>query len=981
MRTSGNVLVGLLLVTVSCATEPGEQRRYAGGNQVQSQLRGYDLGPPFPGGLRNSGLVNGYAEGEWIPFVAVIEGEKLVDADAAEGTIGDGQYRLGIILPTHSARHEANGISELATVGTYGAGAITPIPDPFDDGWLIAHGYDPFVLGAWADGGEVDAAPVILGATQRTGPRRFGGDVSSVSVAIRFQLTAATQNVEVRFAVRLAPPGLAPIIPGGQPFPGVAPGAALGAADFFPGPGPLFVGYEVGDPTGIATVPIRVERNHCVTGEDCVLGDVCSPDGDCVHPCYSDTTCPTGEFCEDGFCEPPPGDCTDDIDCPGEHCVGGYCVPTCPDDCADPELCDLDPCLPPDGPPGCVEDGQCDPAHVCEDGVCQPPTPPCDMSCADEFTCEDGVCVPPTTPCSLDAECPGGEACLDGVCQPLVPPCLGSECPPCTVDADCQGGDLCQGGFCVPLGPPLACLTPLDCPADQACVNGWCDPYPPAPCTTPADCATGELCTGGWCDPPGGCTADYQCPGGELCDDGTCNPGQPPVPCTVESDCPPGPDDVYPPTCLGGFCTPTGDDSCGGDVDCPGGMVCDRGECVGGDAPIPCVTAFDCAGGAVCEGGYCTPTDPGAECTTNADCPATGDDDVPPACVGGMCTDSPTVPDACTTSADCSAGTVCDAGVCVRVDGACEITADCADGQRCMFGWCGVPCDADTECAGGVCADGRCAASCTTAAECAPFEACLGGACTPLFRTVAGNGSAGDEAFAVLLEGEGESTVAGGCSAAGARGGSDPGPSGAVVLALTILGFLGVRRRGAWIALVLFPFVVAIAACGDSDPASTADAGAPDATIATADAPVTPADASADAAPPESPWLLVTCDGDPADPDAGIDQGCCDPTGVCPADQACLEGLDDARRCRPRCPEGACPPGGACADFGGTPVCIPASTEGLPCAPELCDAATICVGSSADDAICRRRCTDTSECEAGQTCTTLQGSTAMACLD
>ena len=40
---------------------------------VKSQLRGYDLGPPFPAGFRDSGLVNGYAENEWVPFVAVMD--------------------------------------------------------------------------------------------------------------------------------------------------------------------------------------------------------------------------------------------------------------------------------------------------------------------------------------------------------------------------------------------------------------------------------------------------------------------------------------------------------------------------------------------------------------------------------------------------------------------------------------------------------------------------------------------------------------------------------------------------------------------------------------------------------------------------------------------------------------------------------------------------------------------------------------------
>src|SRR6188508_3884954 len=87
---------------------------------VKSQLRGYDLGPPFPAGFGDSGLVNGYAEGEWVPFVAVMEGKKLEDADALAGGTGDGRYGAAIIVPSYSPRHGANAIVDLQVTGTYG---------------------------------------------------------------------------------------------------------------------------------------------------------------------------------------------------------------------------------------------------------------------------------------------------------------------------------------------------------------------------------------------------------------------------------------------------------------------------------------------------------------------------------------------------------------------------------------------------------------------------------------------------------------------------------------------------------------------------------------------------------------------------------------------------------------------------------------------------------------------------------------------
>lgn len=254
MRYTGRLAV-FALVIVACVGTGQVGTRAAG---VKSQLRGYDLGPPFPAGLRGAGLVDGYAEGEWVPFVAVVKGKKLADADELAGTVGDGVYVVSIIFPTYSPHHNANAIMDLVVTGTYGEGGLTPIPDPFDDKWLVDHGYSPFVLGAYTNTGEIDSEPMILSAVQHSGPTRFSGDVASGTVTINFEVPPDSEAVELLFAVRLAAPDLAPIAPDGQSFPGVESGEAKGAADFFPGPGPIFVGYQVNKPTGIAIVPIRV---------------------------------------------------------------------------------------------------------------------------------------------------------------------------------------------------------------------------------------------------------------------------------------------------------------------------------------------------------------------------------------------------------------------------------------------------------------------------------------------------------------------------------------------------------------------------------------------------------------------------------------------------------------------------------------------------------------------------------------------------
>ncbi|HTM20142.1 MAG TPA: hypothetical protein VL172_06540, partial [Kofleriaceae bacterium] len=1080
------------------------------GGGVKSQLRGYDLGPPFPAGLRDSGLVNGYAEGEWIPFVAVMDGRKLEDADAAAGDAGDGAYRATIILPTYSPRHDANGISDLQVVGTYGLAPIAPIPSPFDDQWLIDNGMDPFVLGAYPDAGATDLAPVISDIGQRSGPTRFGGDVASAAVTVDFALDPAATHVELRFAVRLAPPSLQAIAPGGQGFPGTAAGTALGAADFFPGPGPLFVGYQVGDPTGIATVPIRVDRHSCESEDDCLPGEICGPGGGCVPPCETDAECPTDEICEDGVCQPPPPPCTTDDDCQDDDvydvCNGGYCVPPCPESCGDPEFCDPDPCIPPgDEPPPCVSDAQCPGDDVCEDGLCQPPEPPCDVSCPVGEICQDGVCVPPEPPCTTDSDCPGGELCAGGHCRPGEPPCDG-DCAPCTIDEDCPGGQGCEGGVCVDLEPPLPCSQDVDCPTGQTCEGGYCTPpdncgpqaecgpgelcetdtgtcepeHPPVPCTTASDCppnsddvytdvcyggfctppdggpgtpcknvhdcdtgldcighvctppaqppcagdydcdadevcsgglcvplhppvpctaasdcpAPGDECISGWCEPPQGCTGDYDCPGGELCDDGHCRPGQPPTPCTVDSDCPPGTDDVYPDVCYGGFCTPSGP-SCNDPADCPGGQTCvSPGVCVDADPPQACQTSYDCGGTGNCEGGFCVPTDPGSQCETASDCPHNSNDDVYPVqCINGLCTASRVAGLACASAADCSPGSTCIGGACVAITGACNLDADCTGDDTCIDGWCGQACTANDDCGMGQnCSLGRCGAVCITYQSCPAFDVCLGATCVPLHAALSAGHGGDADAWAVDVPGEGGG---GGCSASG----------GTTMSPLLLIALLGLRRRGrrrrvALSALLAIALPLALLACsGNADESGPPDAApAPDAPTGV---PQTPTDGGA-----SSPFWLVTCpaaapapvydidagadaDAGAGDADAGapvgIDEPCCQPdgAGACPGDLACIRGPSgDQYRCRPPCDlaDGTCPDGGVCADFGGAGVCIPASTVGLPCAPELCDGSSLCVGHDADDALCYLRCTDGSECADGETCTPVNPSSSSACL-
>jgi hypothetical protein len=761
MKRTSLVWVGLVaLAAAGCMEADDRVGTGAEALSIKSQLRGYDLGPPFPAGFRDSGLVNGYAENQWVPFVAVMEGTKLEDADLLAGGAGDGRYGAAIIVPSYSVRHGANAIVDLQVSGTYGEGAITPIPDPFDAHWLEANGYQPFVLGAFADGGDEDLDPSLGQASQRSGPTRFGGEVGSASIPVEWSAPAGASSVELRFAVRLAPRGLEEVSPAGQGFGQYAAGAALGAADFFPGPGPIFVGYEVGKPTGIATVPIRVLRHSCTSDDECPSGGTCNDGGSCDEPCVDDSNCLPGEICEDGRCDDAPPPCETAADCAaGDVCIGGFCLPPCPEDgndactAEDDGACDAEACCGGyhDENPPCVADAQCADGNICDDGVCQPPTTPCDTTCPGNEECVDGVCRPPDHPCEDDGECEGGEVCVDGNCHTGEPPCEGDDCVPCRYDAECPGGEICLDGDCHPAEPPADCDDDSDCPDGQVCEGDWCDvpepcsddgdctsgsvcdggtdvcvpEHPTIECDDAGDCPSGDSCQGGVCVPPGGCDDDGDCEDGNVCDTSVdlCVPPHPPIPCDGAGDCPSGE------ACEGGWCDGDGggddgggDQPCDNDLDCPSG-VCDDSvdRCVPEHPPIDCDDDGDCPDGDRCAGGYCTH-------------------------------------DSCEDDGDCASGTMCDSSIDLCVPEhppvPCEGDADCPGDDACEAGWCvpPEPCDDDSDCPGGdvcdksgsvdLCVPGQPPVPCETEADC-PADACtyddvgtcgpvcLGGYCQP----------------------------------------------------------------------------------------------------------------------------------------------------------------------------------------------------------------------------------------------------------
>lgn len=321
------------------------------------------------------------------------------------------------------------------------------------------------------------------------------------------------------------------------------------------------------------------DNGDCGACEECCDGfcEKLCPEEQCFNgrcaECNVDGGCPCDQICRNGKCVCPTGkkaegDCCVDCDAntpcpPCYECVGGECLPKCPDSQCDPET---ETCV------TCTADSHCDQTKGCQkcvNGECE---------CCDGYTKDcNGDCVPiPTGSCSFNGDC-------------------SSDCE------SCQNIDPCTGlGTCVP----------QQCPAGYICVNG--------DCREECDCAAGG-CTKGSAT----CTQlnDFQCycsdcsefscteEGATAC--GGVNSKE--CQCNEAGACVPNPcgqsDCVYNSDCRGG----SGDNNC----------FCDGGTCRENPCNnAPCTKSSDCQGGGdgqgcVCEEGVCVPGENDGTCNTN----------------------------------------------------------------------------------------------------------------------------------------------------------------------------------------------------------------------------------------------------------------------------------------------------------------------------------------------------------------------------
>ncbi len=389
-----------------------------------------------------------------------------------------------------------------------------------------------------------------------------------------------------------------------------------------------------------------------------------------------------------------------------------------------------------------------------------------DADCPEGKICNFGKCSDPQ--CNSDFECELGQVCSNGRCE--------IEVKPCETNSDCNSGFKCSEGKCVPAG---SCSSDADCNAGYVCDNGQCTPQQTG-CSTNLDCPSGYVCDQGQCVAQGGCLSDYDCPSGYVCEAGQCvlsqgNSGT--TLCSQQSQSCPSNQSCIIASNGDGLCL----NQCGGQQDCANGETCQGilkdqngqtlyfcykkcsmdSECTSGMICyqnflcLPsgwvtqgCQSDADCPGGYVCQNGQCQQAQ--NQCQSDSDCPSGY------VCQSGQCQQSQSQ---CQSNADCQSGFVCQQGVCVpSQQGGCSIDSDCSGYERCKNGSCVSAvldgtnyslCQTNSDCQSGLCVyfsdqidRGVCLNTCvpSTGQGCGLNETCISlqsgnGGCTTLCST------------------------------------------------------------------------------------------------------------------------------------------------------------------------------------------------------------------------------------------------------
>lgn len=431
---------------------------------------------------------------------------------------------------------------------------------------------------------------------------------------------------------------------------------------------------------------------------DCVTGHQCNGTGSCNLPVYA----PSGTSCDEG---PAPTDCILGYTCNASgscntpayantatNCDDGVTTTTCTPSyrCNGTGSCSMPQHA---NGVGCSDGIACTTTDTCQNGSCVPGTP--DHGQCPDSSCGTGTCT--ISGCDL-LPLPGGTTCRGAtdVCD-LTEACNGSStsCPGDAVAtsaiecqaASCSGGlqefqTFCDGSTkaCSP-APDLAC-------GAYACSGTACL----TSCAETDDCAAGYYCElvdlllMNTCQVATGlgeaCTSAAECvPAAPYCVDGVC--------CTTECTDQCGSCGLYGSE---GVCTAVSGDPVGGRPACASdGSICggqcngvQRSACVFPDVSTTCIAAS-------CDGGDNAATVASA-CNAAGTCVTPAAVSCAPyVCDGDVCGGD------CSSSAECDAGLVCSAGMCIPPYGlgeACTGSGQCASGA-CVDGVC-----CDTSCSG-----------------------------------------------------------------------------------------------------------------------------------------------------------------------------------------------------------------------------------------------------------------------------------------
>ncbi len=465
------------------------------------------------------------------------------------------------------------------------------------------------------------------------------------------------------------------------------------------------------------------ETGSCVAPDASACAPFACNGARCFVACTTDANCVAGKVCSDNSCglKLNGAFCADRRECASGNCAQGVCCATgCASAC---KSCALSASM---GICTNVPDGQPDPTGTCLDGG--------PASCGNTGKCQAGTCqsYPQGTPCR-PATCPtntttftpAGSCDGRGICSsPAATSCFPFNCgvaackSTCTADADCAPPGLCSGGSCGLKPDGAVCAAGYEC-ASNICAQGIC-------CHTACSgsclsCAVAG--SAGTCRPV---SAGARDPAGQCRDQGA-------VTCASNGFCDgAGGCQLYdagtqcaPPSCPVGTTTATLARMCDGAGACKPATTqsCAPYNCNGTTCRAACSSDADCIAGTVCNSGSCGKKRLGQICAAGAECDSGN-------CVDGVCC----------SSASCGSCAACNvtgsAGVCRPVPaGAMEPHGGCTLAPPCGFNG---TCDGNGACrsmaAGTICGTASCSgATSTPVGSCDGAGSCQQGtvACSP----------------------------------------------------------------------------------------------------------------------------------------------------------------------------------------------------------------------------------------------------------